>query len=162
MNYNNLAQKTNYIAGSDKLKLAPFYLTNVNLPGLTFSYPEISGRFGSKVFMAGDNIQYNSLSFEMLIDEDFNLYNEFLDKILENINVETGTFADNTFDFWIEINNNKGNKIMKFEFYNCRIESLGDIQLDTQDDITEHTITVEVRYDYFKRITNNSVPTLNI
>ena len=161
MNYNNLAQKTNYTAGSNKLNLTPFYLTNVNIPGLNFSYPEIGGRFGTKVFMAGDNIQYNTLSFEMLIDEDFNLYNEFFDKVVENINVESGSFADNTFDFWVEINNNKGNKLMKFEFYNCRIESLGDIQLDSQDDITEHNMTVEVKYDYFKRIVDVKRPILN-
>lgn len=160
MNYNNFAQKTNFLASSDKLNLAPFYLTNVNIPGVNFSYPEVGGRYGSKIFMAGDNIQYNVLSFEMLIDEDFNLYNEFFDKILENINVESGKFADNTFDFILQINNNKGNKLMKFEFFNCRIESIGDIQLDTQDDITNHTMSVEIRYDYFKRIISESVPTI--
>jgi hypothetical protein len=160
MNYNNLAQKTNFIAGSDKLALLPFYLTNVNLPGLNLNYPEVGGRFSTKMYLAGDTITYNNLSFEILLDEDFEIYNEFMDKVFENINVESGTFADNTFDFWIQINNNKGNKLLKFEFYNCRIESVGDILFDTQDDITQHGMSVEIRYDYYKR-NNDKAPSID-
>lgn len=160
MNYHNLAQKTNYIAGSDKLQLLPFYLTNVNIPGINFSHPEIGGRYGSKLNVIGDSITYNSLSFEMLIDEDFLIYHEFTDKIIQSINPEKGTFASIEFDFWIQINNNKGNKLFKIEFYNCKIESLGDIMLDTQDDITEHTLSVEIKYDYYKIIKSQQIPIL--
>lgn len=149
MNYNNLAQKTNFIGGSDKFENLPFYLTNVNIPGINFSYPEIGGRTGARFNLAGDTITYNALSFEMLIDEDFNIYHEFMDKVRENINPETGQFANNTFDFWLQINNNKGNKLMTYYFHNCRIETIGDILLDTQDDMTEHQMTVDIKYDYF-------------
>lgn len=149
MNYNNLAQKTNYIAGSDKFDDLPFYLVNLNIPGINFSYPEVSGRTGARFNLAGDSLTFNTLSFEMLVDEDFNIYHEFMDKIRENINVESGSFADNVFDFWVDINNNKGNKLFKIEFHNCRIESVGDILLDSQDDMTEYTMTVDIKYDYF-------------
>lgn len=161
MNYNNLAQKTNFTAGSDKFENLPFYLTNVNIPGINFSYPEVGGRGSAKLNLTGDTITYNPLSFEMLIDEDFNIYNEFMGAIKDNISVESSSFADNTFTFWVEINNNKGNKIMKFEFYNCRIESLGDIMLDTQDDITEHTLSVEIKYDYFSIVKPLLTPLIN-
>lgn len=160
MNYNNLAQKTNYIAGSDKFEQLPFYLTNVNIPGINFSHPAIGGRGSAKLNVGGDTLTYNTLSFEMLIDEDFTIYTEFMNKVIENISVENATFADNTFDFWIQINNNKGNKIMKMEFFNCRVESIGDIQLDTQDDMTEHLMNVEIKYDYFEVVNNDSIPTL--
>ena len=159
MNYNNLAQKTNYIAGSDKLELLPFYLYSVNIPGINFAHPEISGRSGARLNLTGDALTYNGLSFEMLVDEDFKIYHEFMDKIDNNINPVDGTFASQEFDFWIQINNNKGNKIFKLEFYNCRIESIGDIQLDSQDDISEYPLTVEIKYDYYKRIVN-SVPNI--
>ena len=157
MNYNNLAQKTNYLAGSAKLELAPFYLTVVNVPGINFSHPEIGGRYGSKLNVTGDTLTYNALSFEMLIDEDFKLYHEFMDKVFKNINPETGTFATQEFDFWIQINNNKGNKLFKIEFMNCRIESIGDIMLDVQDEITEHTMSIDIKYDYFKIIKGDSI-----
>lgn len=162
MNYNNLAQKTNYIAGSDKLELLPFYLTTVNLPGINLSHPEVGGRAG-KLNVTGDTLSYNSLSFEMLVDEDFNIYHEFMDKIFENIDPEEGTFANIEFDFWVEVNNNKGNKLFKVEYYNCRIESIGDVLLDSQDDITEYTMSVDVKYDYYKIIKGNeSIPSLAV
>ena len=162
MNYNNLAQKTNFTAGSDQLDLIPFYLTSVNVPGINLSHPELGGRSGTRLNLTGDNITYNALSFEMLVDEDFNIYHEFMDKINENIDPESGTFESVEFDFWVEINNSKGNKLFKMEFYNCRIESIGDIQLDTQDDITEYTMSVDVKFDYYKIFKDSeTVPILN-
>ena len=160
MNYNNLAQKTNYIAGSDKLELAPFFLTAVNIPGLNFSHVEVGGKAG-RFNVTGDTLVYNALAFEMLIDEDFKVYHEFMDKAVKSINPESGTYASQEFDFWIQVNNNKGNKLFKLEFYNCRLESIGDIQLDSQDDITEHTLAIDIKYDYYKLVKGDiAVPSL--
>ena len=38
---------------------------------------------------------------------------------------------------------------MKIEYHNCQIESVGDISLDTQDDGTQHTMSMELKFDYF-------------
>ena len=115
MNYNNLAQKTNWTAGSDKFPLIPFYLTNVSIPGMNFSIPETGSRFGTRINLQSDTVEYNSLNFDFLIDEDFEIYRAFYKYIIESINPEHGTFADKNFNFWIELNNSKSNKIMKFE-----------------------------------------------
>lgn len=155
MNINNLAQKTNYIAGSSEFESVPFYLTNVNIPGISLNHTEIGGRNSTKMRLSGDTISWNDLTIEMLIDEDFEIYLELMNVIEKNINAETGTFADFTFNFWIEISNSKGNKILKMDFNNCRINSISDITLDSQDDITEHTLTIEINYDYYK-IENNT------
>ena len=150
MNYHNLAQKTNWTAGSDKFPLLPFYLTNVSIPGMIFSIPETGARYGSRMNLASDTVTYNSLSFDFLIDEDFEIYKTFYGYILENINPEHGSFADKSFNLWLELNNSKSNKIMKFEFYNCRIESISDIELDTTSDETEIVMNLGIKFDYFK------------
>lgn len=150
MNYNNLAQKTNWIAGTDRFPLVPFYLTNISIPGINFSIPETGSRLGARLNLASDTITYNSLSFDFLIDEDFEIYKSFYRYIYESINPEKGTFADISFNLWVELNNSKSNKIMKFEFYNCRIESVGDIELDTTSPETESTMNLSLKYDYFK------------
>lgn len=150
MNYRNLAQKTNWTAGTDKFPLVPFYLTNISIPGMNFSVPETGSRFGSRINLASDTISYNSLSFDFLIDEDFEIYKSFYNYISQSINPEKGTFADTSFDLWVELNNSKSNKIMKFEFYNCRIESIGDIELDTTSDETEIVMNLGLKFDYFK------------
>ena len=159
MNYNNLAQKTNWTAGTDKFPLVPFYLTNISIPGMNFSVPETGSRFGARINLASDTITYNSLSFDFLIDEDFEIYKTFYDYIYQSINPEKGTFADTSFDLWVELNNSKSNKIMKFEFYNCRIESIGDIELDTTSDETEIVMNLGLKFDYFK-ILNDTMPSV--
>jgi hypothetical protein len=108
-NNNNLAQKTNFTAGSNDLELLPFYLTSLNIPGINLSHPEVGGRSGAKINLTGDTITFNTLALEVLIDEDFEVYHELMSKITSNINVEAGSFASIEFDFWIQINNSKGN-----------------------------------------------------
>ena len=159
MNYNNLAQKTNWTAGTDRFPLVPFYLTNISIPGMNFSVPETGSRYGARINLASDTITYNSLSFDFLIDEDFEIYKTFYDYIYQSINPEKGTFADTSFDLWVELNNSKSNKIMKFEFYNCRIESIGDIELDTTSDETEIVMNLGLKFDYFK-ILNDTMPSV--
>jgi len=159
-NTNNFSQKTNFTAGSNSLELLPFYLTSLNIPGINFSHVEVPYKNGSLINFTGDSVVYNTLSIEALVDEDFKIYHEIMSKINENVDVESGQFSNVEFDFWIQINNNKGNTLFKLEFYNCRIESIGDIQLDTQDDMTEFTMPIEIKFDYFKNSNLVSIPSL--
>jgi hypothetical protein len=149
MNYNNLAQKTNFIAGSDKFKAVPFLLTAVNVPGINFSHPEIGGRDSVRMKLNADTIRFNTLSFDMLIDEDYEIYLEFMDVVNKHINVEKGTYRDFYFDFWIQINNSKANKLFKIDFSNCRLESISDFFLETGAETTEHKLSVELTFDYY-------------
>ena len=150
MNYNNLAQKTNWIAGSSEFKNIPFFLTNLNIPGVVLNHPEIGGRDSARIKLAGDTAIYNSLTFDMLIDEDFVIYQEVMSIIKKNVGVETGTFGNFYFDFFIEISNSKGNKVLKLDFSNCRIENISDIDLSSQDSSTEYTMSMEIVYDYYE------------
>ncbi len=149
-NTRNYSQKSNFMCGSEELDLLPFYVTSINVPGITFSIPEVNTRNGTMINLSPDVIEFNSLSMELLLDEDYNLYKEVMDLIFKNINVESGTFADNVFQFWCEVTDDLGKSVMKIEYYNCRIESVGDLQLDTTDETTETVFSLELKYDYFK------------
>lgn len=149
-NYNNLHQKTNFIGGSPEFEHIPFLLTSVNIPGMNFSHPELGARGGVRMKLGSDTVTFNALSFEMLVDEDLDIYREVIGLVTKHINVSTGEFSTFTFNFWLELNNNKGNKVMKMEFHNCRIDSIGDLELDTQDDITEYSLSMDITYDYFE------------
>lgn len=147
MNVNNFAQKTNWIAGSDQFKTVPFFLTNVNVPGFNLTHTEIGGRNSIKMKLPSDIVNYNNLSFDMLIDEDLETYKELITIINKSINIETGNFGVFDFNFWIQLNNSKGNKVLKIEFNNCKIASISDLNLDTQDETTEYVLTVEIDFD---------------
>ena len=150
MNYNNLAQKTNFIASSDKFENVPFFLTSVNIPGISVANSEVGGKHSAPIKLSGDTITYSSLAFEMLIDEDFLIYQELMAIINKNVDINTGTFSDFYFDFFIELSNSKGNKVLKVDFSNCRIESIGDIFLDTTSEETQYTLSMDIAYDYYK------------
>lgn len=150
MNYNNFAQRTNFIAGSNQFDNVPFFLTNLNIPGIVLSHPEAGGRSSTRMNLSSDTVFFNSLTFDMLIDEDFLIYQELMGIIRKNIDINNGTFKDFCFDFFIELNNNKGNKVLKLYFTNCRIASIGDVQLSTQDDGTEYSLSMEMVYDYYE------------
>lgn len=159
MNYNNLSQKTNFTAGSSAFTNVPFFITALNIPGFNLGHNQLGARGGSRAISSADTITWNTLSLDLLIDEDLKIYSELMAIIRQNIDANTGNFDDFVFDFWIELNNNKGNKILKLEFKDCRIDSIGDIQLDAQDDITEHIMNFSMLYDYYT-IESNTVPTL--
>src|SRR5574344_474085 len=156
MNYRNYTQNTNFVAGSEKLKILPFFLTDLNLPGFNLTAPEAYNR-GMKINMMPDSISFNDLSITAIVDEDFKLYEEITDIVFQYINPETGTMSGTTFpefDFWIEINNAKGNKLLKIEYYNCKIVGLGDLGFDTKDEGNIIMMPIEIRYDYFKIVKN--------
>lgn len=157
MNYHNFSQKTNFIGGSDKFENMIFYMTTANIPGVTFTHPEIGGRFSSKVYLASDTMSHNNLSFEFLIDEDFLIYKDFMRWIKLSFKSTEGTFNDEPFTFWLQINNSKGNAVLNFEFYNCRIENIGDINLNVQEDTTEHTMSVDIKFDYFEIVEHTTM-----
>lgn len=161
MNFNNLSQKTNFTAGSSAFKNIPFFITSLSIPGFNLNHNLTGARGGTYVVSSSDTIIWNALSLDLLIDEDLKIYIELMSTIKKNINIENGTFNDFVFDFWIDINNNKGKQILKLNFTNCRIESIGDIELNTQDDATEHMLNFSMVYDYFE-IQSNVVPVLKV
>ena len=161
MNHNNLHQSTNWIAGSPAFVNIPFYLVSLNIPGINFNYPELNKR-GMILNAGADSITFGTLSFDMLIDEDFVVYNEFMDIVLKNYNTENGTTEDFVFDFFIDINNNKGNQVLKLEFHNCRLNNIGDITLDSQDSAVNHKMNVEIKFDYFERIFKQTAENLTL
>ena len=86
----------------------------------------------------------------MIIDEKFKLYKELMETVSKTNNPENGTFSIQEFDFWIELRNNKGNKLFKIDFVNAKFESIDDVQLDVTNDEVYNTLSCSIVYDYFK------------
>lgn len=159
INTRNYSQKTNYMCGSNTMELLPFYVTTLNIPSITTNVQEISGRQGAVVNMTPGNMTFNSLSLEVLLDEDFKIYKDVIKQI--KIDVETGTFESAYFDFWTSFTDDMGKVVMKIEYYDCLIESLGELSFATNDDTTEQVFSLDIKYDYFK-IIEESAPTLRV
>ena len=159
INSRNYSQPTNYQCGSETLNLVPFYATEITLPGVTTTIQEISGRQGALVNMSPATMTYNPLSITVVLDEDYKVWQDIMSNI--NINVQDGTFENKYFDFWITVNDDMGNTVMKIEYHSCTIESVGDLSLSSKDDMTEQTFTIDIKYDWFE-IIHNEVPKLRV
>ena len=150
MNLNNLAQKTAWEAGSNKLQLANLYLQNFSIPGISFSHPDIYAHPAARLGLVADSISFNECSLDLLIDENYRMYFEIMDTVFKQINPENGTFANQEFDFFVNLKNQKGENVFTVNFFNCRFTSVSDITLSTQGDETYNTLSVSLRYDYYK------------
>lgn len=149
MNIHNLAQKTTWMLGSNKLELFQVYLQEFSLPGVSFNHPEVYSRPSSKVYLVADSITYNNLSTTILLDENYKVYFELMQKVLAQFNPETGAFSSQVFDLFVILQDQKGHDIFKVNFNNARISSIGDISLSTQGDEPFNTLTVDFVYDYY-------------
>lgn len=158
INTRNYSQKTNYMCGSNTMDLLPFYVTTLNLPGITTNVQELSGRQGAITNLTPATMSFNSLSLEVLLDEDFKIYRDIIKNI--KIDVKTGTFESAYFDFWTSFTDDMGKVIMKVEYHDCIIESLGELSFATNDDTTEQTFSIDIKFDYFEIVDNDNIPTL--
>ena len=150
MNLNNLAQKTCWEAGSNTLQLCNLYIQNFAIPGISFSHPDIYGHNSVKIGLVSDNMSFDEMSFDLLLDENYRVYFEILDVVFKQFNPENGSFANQEFDFFVNMKNQKGENVFTINFYNCRFTNIGQITLSTQGDETYNTLNVSMRFDYFK------------
>ena len=150
MNLNKHDQKTAWEAGSNKLQLANLYLQNFSIPGISFSHPDIYAHPAARLGLVADSISFNECSLDLLIDENYRMYFEIMDTVFKQINPENGTFANQEFDFFVNLKNQKGENVFTVNFFNCRFTSVSDITLSTQGDETYNTLNVSLRYDYYK------------
>lgn len=149
INYNNFAQRTNFLASSPAFKNIPFFLKSVMIPNLSLSHPEVGGRDSYRMKLAADTVSFGPLSFEIIIDEDLKIYEEVFDIVTKQVSTSTGTFGVTDFDFVVSMNDNKGHEVLKFYFEGCRVSTLGDLVLDTADEGTEYFLSVDVDFNRF-------------
>ena len=149
MNINNLAQNINFIVGSNELRLPLYYLQTAILPGVSFSHPEAGTRYGSKLHFHADSLTFNQLNLGFLLAEDFSNYNEFINRIYSEYNPKNGTFKTNDFNLFLIPCNLKGSSLYSVVFHNCKLESIDDIDLSTNDDSDFKTFNVNIVYDYY-------------
>lgn len=145
----NYAQKTNFIAGCPQIPGMEFYLHDVSLPGITLDLQEVK-TFALTKYVAATSHSYGSLSFSVLIDEDFVIYDEFFNQIVNAKALINGTYAQIEFDFFVQVYNNKGKLLFTEFFKDCMLESIGDVSLTSTDNTVTNTFDVNFKFDWLE------------
>lgn len=148
-NANNLAQRTNFILGTSQLPKSVMMVQTVSIPSVSVSHVTgIGGRFGVQLHVGADSSEYSEVSFDVLIDEDFEIFREVLALMQKQVQPGTGVFEDLDWEFWLQANDNKGHPLFRIDFVHSRLVSLSDISLDSMDD-SQSTMTLTITYDYY-------------
>lgn len=144
----NFADLSNFRVGSDTLKLTPFYVKSFNIPSVSFSHIAMATRSGTKLKVGADTIEFGDLDLEVMIDSNFETYFEILDLMFKEVDWNYDSFAMPEFDLWLIVSDSKGNEKFRFDFKNCRINNIGNLNLDPEAELGS-MFSLSITYDYF-------------
>lgn len=145
----NFAQKTNFICGCSLFSDLEFYLQSATLPSITFSLSDVKS-LNLTHHVASTDHSYGSVSFDILIDEDFKVYDLFFNEFLNAKSLTNPTYAQREFTTWIQVFNNKGKLLFTEYFYNCMLSSIGDCSLSAVDSAVTNTLSVSFVFDWLE------------
>lgn len=148
-NANNIAQRTNFILGTSKLPKSVLMVQTVSIPSISVNHiTGIGGRFGVQLKVGADNSEYSDISVDVLLDEDLEVFKEVMQLMQAQVHPGDGIFEDTDWEFWLQINNNKGHPLFRIDFIHSRLSSISDISLDSMDD-SQNTMSLTITYDYY-------------
>lgn len=145
----NLADLSNFMVGSDTLKITPFFIKSFSIPGISFSHPSLPTRSGVNLKLGADNISFGDLDLEVLLDSNFNTYFELLDLAFKEVDWDYDSYSMPRFNLWVVSRDSKGNEKFRFDFINCRINSIGNLTLEPEADLGA-MISLSLSYDYYR------------
>jgi len=125
------------------------------VPGVAMSPIEISGRMGARIKKQPDSTTFASITIDFIIDREFQVYNDLYQEYLSHLDIKEGTFSSETFDMWLSVIDHNEIELGKWNFYNCRVEDIGEMMIDTFED-ENLTLSISIaydRYDFEKRTT---------
>ena len=134
------------------LKNVDFHVQNYNLPGITFAQPKIEGRGGFQLNLAPDNVSFMPLVMDIIVDRELKVYDEIYELFVNMVDIKNGTFSQKEFNSSLVMYNGKGKKLKKFTFFNCQIESIGDLSFNaTDDDDAILLLNISLTFDYLEK-----------
>ena len=153
----NFLQPTNFKIIIDRKKYGnlEYFIQNVNHPGVSLPGVEV-GYKRAAVHLAGDRLDFEEVTFDIIIDENMDAYVEmynWLKKLVEEANqtqsqrgLKEPTFADIT----MMIMSSHNNTTKRIVYRDCIPTSLGGVALTSNaTDTTFITLPVTFTFSYF-------------
>lgn len=149
-NFRLSIDRTNYPA-------AEMFCTSVSHPSVSVG-AAIAADKRRNVPFPGDTIEFGELSATILVDEDFNSYNEIYAWLLRHVNMKhTTQYTANTSDeipsvsdIMITALTNHNNKNQQIRYIDAFPTSLGEIQLEAGTGETNVVFPVSFAFAYFE------------
>lgn len=135
-----------------------YFAQSVQHPSIDVSAVEMPFRRVNAPIV-GDKMQFGQVSFNFLIDEEMNTYNEIYDwmkRFVESPQVtSTDAFRDTSIptesDITVSILSSHNNVVKQIKYYSAFPVSIGDIEFTTQSgDVAPMTFNAAFRFVYFE------------
>ncbi|RLD45400.1 MAG: hypothetical protein DRI86_05660 [Bacteroidetes bacterium] len=134
LSQNSYSTTSNIIFGSDKLPKIWVNAQTFVLPTITLSPPQINNRSGALIALASDVVDYGDLSVDLILDKEWKVWDDLYKFFIQELDVTKGNFLkQKTLDIFIEYFDGSGESRKKFQFYNCRLMTFGEVQSTTTD-----------------------------
>ena len=145
---NSYAQSTYVQWGSDFLPDIWQAAQTFLIPNIGLSHPEYGGRAGAKVKFQADTVVWSPLIMDIMLDNEFQLYNIIYDNFIRHLDVEKGVYAPAPFDVWCSVIGVDGEEICKWSFHNVRIEDVSELSVNINEMDEPLKLTLTCVFDY--------------
>ena len=126
-----------------------YNVQRVNLPGISFNNIELS-KTAQRFFKQGDTPQYNSLTLDIILDENLEIWKEIV-SIFQTMTKEGDGDQELTeFTSYLHIYNEKDQSILRLEFIDCVFQNIGDVEFDTSGEDQELILSLTIDYAFFE------------
>lgn len=143
-----MADTSNFLVGSDELKITPFYVKNVSIPQVSMNHIKMNTKSGVDLNLGADTLSFDNLDFEAIIDNNFDVYFEIMTKVFQEVDWDHNSFAMPEFNLWVLVLDSNKSPKFKFTFWHSRFNNVGSLPLDMQSELGI-TIPVSITYDYY-------------
>lgn len=152
MNINNHTQTSNYKILLPFLRDTYIYAQSISLSGLTLTPLEAFAGSGKKALVGGDSIEYDPVVISFVLDEKYQLWRDLIKLISSHVDPSDGTLGDwfsHDLTASIEVTDNLGKPIFRYNMTGVRIENMSSIDLSSQTD-EEVVLTLSLKFDNFE------------
>jgi len=153
MNNRNFTHNSNFIFQTNLFNKEEtiYSIQECNLPGISFSHIQINKSSVTGNFQ-GDTATYNDLSLTLIVDEKLTIWKDIV-KTLQKMRDPYPSEAEEIVEYsYLEIHDDNSNLVVKLEFVDCLIESIGDLIYNTTEEDEIMTCEVSIKYDYYNII----------
>ena len=160
----NLFQPTGFQVSIDRKQFGnfQFFVQRISHPGASNPVAEVPFRDYASAPMPGGQLQYGDLTMDVLLDEDFNTYNEIYDWIVRlahrkqiekrfsTLNPENNSDTPSHADIIVTALTNQNNKNKRITYHDCIPHTVGDVVFEATNAGVEYIVFPAIfRFTYF-------------
>lgn len=161
---NDFTCDTNYLQPSgfkvtiskSRFPYLAFLAQTIQHPSMEINSTDLGYKRMSSVPFIGDAIEFGTVTMEVILDENMQVYNEvynWLQNMVESkhklSSISTDTELSDYCDIRVSILSSANNTSREIQYVNAFPVTLGDVQLASTNDETYITVPMSFRFDYF-------------